>query len=177
VVTQRFKNPLLGPVFDRLRGCTGHEVLTQEKAFIRMFKHLKKGKKFFMLTDLTLDPREASVIIDCFGKKTCVTQLHAAMALRTGAKIVPVECQPRADGGYLVKVHPPVEWPEGAEEQEITQLAWDALESSIRARPELWIWAYKHWRFRPSEAPIEDYPFYANSARRFDKKLPTAKSE
>ena len=144
VVTQRFKNPRLGQIFDKLRGSTGHDVLTQENAFIRMFKHLKKGGKFFMLTDLTLDPREASVVIDCFGKKTSVTQLHAAMARRTGALMVPVECQPAPDGSYRVQVHAPIEPQENESESELVQQAWDALASSILKDPTQWVWSYKH---------------------------------
>lgn len=171
VVTQRFKNPLLGPVFDRLRSHTGHDVVTQERAFLRMYKHLKKGGKFFMLTDLNLDPRETSVIIDCFGKKSCVTQLHAAMALRTGALPVPVVCSPLPDGRYHFSVLPPVEVLPDDTELSLTQRCWDALEPSIREHPELWIWAYKHWRFRPADAPPGRYPFYANTAARFDRKL------
>lgn len=169
VVTQRFKNPRLGAIFDRLRSCTGHEVITQEGAFIRMFKHLKKGGKFFMLTDLNLDPREASVLLDCFGLKACMTQLHAALALRCGAEVVPVECSPRAGGGYHVKVHPPVPYTSETTAQELAQACWDVLEPSILARPELWVWAYKHWRFKPSGPAGEAYPFYANTAQRFDK--------
>jgi len=171
VVTQRFKNPLLGPIFDRLRSHTGHEVTTQERAYLRMFKHLKKGGKFFMLTDLNLDPRETSAIIDCFGLKTCVTQLHAAMALRTGALPVPVACKPLPDGRYFFKVFPPVEILPGDTELSITQRCWDALEPTIWERPELWLWSYKHWRFKPADAPEGKYPFYANVAARFDRKL------
>lgn len=177
VVTQRFKNPRLGQIFDRLRSCTGHEVITQEGAFIRMFKHLKKGGKFFMLTDLNLDPREASVALECFGLKACMTQLHAALALRCGAEVVPVECSPRADGGYHVKVHPPVPYTSDTTAQQLAQACWDVLEPSIRSRPELWIWAYKHWRFKPNGPEGEKYPFYANSAARFDKLLASTNSE
>ena len=41
VIAQRFKNPLLGPVFDRLRTSTGNQVIPQERAMIRMLKFLK----------------------------------------------------------------------------------------------------------------------------------------
>lgn len=176
VVTQKFKNPRLGAIFDRLRSWTGHEVITQEGAFIRMFKHLKKGGKFFMLTDLNLDPRETSILIDCFGLQACMTQLHAALALRCGAKIVPVECSPREEGGYHVKVHAPVEPSKGMTAEALAQACWDVLEPSVLQRPELWIWAYKHWRFKPSGAEGARYPFYANEAPRFDRMVETSQA-
>jgi Kdo2-lipid IVA lauroyltransferase/acyltransferase len=172
VITQRFKNPLLGPIFDRLRSSTGHQIIPQERAMIRMLKHLKSGGKFAMLCDLNLDPSEPSVIVDTFGGlKTCVTQMQAALALRTGARIVPVECRPEPDGTYRMVYRQPLDFPPGASAAEITQLCWNTLEPSIHEQPECWLWAYKHWRFRPASDETGRYPFYANVAKRFDKML------
>lgn len=170
VIAQRFKNPLIGSIFDRLRASTGHWVVPQERAMIRMLKHLKSGGKFAMLCDLNLDPSETSVIIDTFrGLKVCVTQMQSALALRTGAKIVPVECRPEPDGTYRMVYHKPLEFPPGATAAEITQLCWNVLEPSIHQQPECWLWAYKHWRFLPANDQSGRYPFYANIAKRFDR--------
>ncbi len=172
VITQRFKNPLISRIFDRLRSSTGHESIPQERAMIRMLKHLKAGGKFAMVCDLNLDPRETSVIIDTFGGlKICVTQMQAALALRTRAKVVPVECHPQPDGTYEMVFQRPLEFHEGATAAEIAQLCWNVLEPSIHEQPECWLWAYKHWRFRPADDHTGRYPFYANVAKRFDKML------
>ena len=170
VIAQRFKNPLIGSIFDRLRASTGHWVTPQERAMIRMLKHLKSGGKFAMLCDLNLDPSETSVIIDTFGGlKICVTQMQSALALRTGAKIVPVACRPEPDGTYRMVYHKPLEFAAGATAAEITQLCWNVLEPSIHEQPECWLWAYKHWRFLPANDQTGRYPFYANIAKRFDR--------
>jgi lauroyl/myristoyl acyltransferase len=172
VVTQRFKNPLISEIFNRLRSSTGHSILPQERAMIRMLKHLKGGGKFHMLVDLNLDPSEPSVIINEFGGlKTCVTQMHVALAERTGAVLVPAECRPLPDGRYRMKLHKPLEFPPGATPTQIAQQCWDALEPLIREQPECWLWPYKHWRFRPEDDTSGRYPFYANVAKRFDKLL------
>lgn len=172
VIAQHFKNPLIERIFNRLRSSTGHEVIPQERAMIRMLKHLKSGGKFAMLCDLNLDPSEATVIIESFGGlKLCVTQMQAALALRTKARIVPVECRPQPDGRYRMIYHPPLEYPPEATAGEITQLCWNVLEPSLHEQPECWLWAYKHWRYRPEEETSGRYPFYANVAKRFDKLL------
>lgn len=172
VVAQQLKNPLIGKIFDRLRASTGHVIIPQERAMIRMLRHLKAGGYFCMVVDLNLDPSEASVIIDEFaGLKTCVTQMHAALALHTGAKIVPAECRPQADGTYRLIYHKPLEYPADATPAEVTQLCWNILEPFIRESPESWLWPYKHWRFKPSGKDSSRYPFYANTAKRFDKLL------
>jgi len=168
VISQRFKNPAIGPIFDRARAASGHEVLKSERAFIRMFKHLKSGGKFGMLGDLTVDPREPSVAVECFGLKTCMTQLHTGLALRTNAKIVPLECFPMDDGRYRVVFHRPIENTEGKNARQLAQLCWNALEPSIRKHPELWLWTYKHWRFKPEGPEGAKYPAYANSSKRFE---------
>ena len=142
VIAQRFKNPLIGRIFDRLRSSTGHQIIPQERAMIRMLKHLKGGGKFAMLCDLNLDPSEASVIVDTFGGlKTCVTQMQAALALRTGARIVPVECRPQPDGTYRMVYRKPLDFPSGATAAQVTQLCWNVLEPSIHEQPECWLWA------------------------------------
>jgi len=172
VITQKFKNPLLGAIFDRLRSSTGHQIFPQERAMIRMLKHLKSGGKFSMLNDLNIDPDEAGVIIETFGGiKLCATQMHAALAMRTGALIMPVECHPMPDGRVRMHIHPPLEYPENATAAEVTQLCWNVLEPSIHAEPHLWLWSYKHWRFKPSQGDTSRYPFYSNTAKRFDKLL------
>ena len=172
VVTQNFKNPLLGQMFDEFRSSTGHTIIPQERAMIRMLRHLKNGGYFNLVVDLNLDPRESSVIIDQFdGLKTCVTQMHAALALHTGARIVPAECRPQEDGTYRLIYHKPLSYSKDATPEEVAQLCWDTLEPYVREHPEYWLWSYKHWRFKPSDRSDERYPFYANAAKRFDKKL------
>jgi len=172
VVAQRLKNPLLGRYFDDLRGSTGHTIIPQERAIARMLKHLKSGGYFCAVVDLNLDPDEASVIIDEFsGLKTCVSQMHAALALHTGARIIPSECRPLPDGRYHMIYHTPLAYPPDATPAEIAQLCWDVLEPGLREVPECWLWSYKHWRFKPSGPDAGRYPPYANTAKRFDAAL------
>ncbi len=174
VIFQRFKNPLLGPVFSRLRATSGHEIIPQERVLIRMLKVLKAGGKFGVLTDLSLDPKHNTVAIRNFGLWTSASPILHALRDRTGAKLIPCECVPQADGTYVARYLPAVTIPPEATAAEITQLCWNEIERSIRARPELWLWAYKQWRFRPSDVPAEQYPAYANPARRFDRLLAEA---
>ncbi|CAN5526593.1 lysophospholipid acyltransferase family protein [soil metagenome] len=172
VVTQDFKNPLLGGLFDELRSSTGHTVIPQERAMIRMLKHLKAGGYFAMVIDLNLDPRESSVIIDQFdGLKTCVTQMHTALARHTKARLVPAECHPQADGSYRLVYHEAIPFAAEDSPEHVAQLCWDRLEPYVRAHPEYWLWSYKHWRFKPEGEAGQGYPYYANSAKRFEKML------
>ncbi len=82
---------------------------------------------------------------------------------------MPIDTETRADGSCRIIVHEPLEIPPGAGPREITQKCWDFYEPIIRARPEAWMWAYKHFRYRPKAAVADAYPFYANTSGRFEK--------
>jgi KDO2-lipid IV(A) lauroyltransferase len=167
-LTQAFKNPLLDKIFTELRSCTGQEIITQDLSMLRMLRRLNNGELVGMLIDLNLSPSQAATVIDTFGMKMCATYLHAILAQRTGAHLLPMIAEPYPDGRCRVTIHPPLEIPEGATGQEIAQIAWNFLEKVIREKPELWMWVYKHWRFRPKGA-TRAYPYYAHESGKFEK--------
>jgi lauroyl/myristoyl acyltransferase len=170
VLTQAFKNPALDKLFTDLRSCTGQTIITQEMSMLRMLRQVMKGNYVGMLIDLTVSPTQAATVIETFGMKMCATYLHCVLALRAGAHLVPMTSDPRPDGSCVVELHPELEIPEGADEREIAQIAWDFFEKRIRERPALWMWMYKYWRFRPKGAE-HVYPFYANESGKFEKLL------
>ena len=160
IVTETFKNKQVSAIFKRCRESAGHRMIAQEKSMIRMLKHVKKGGRSGMLLDLNMDPGEASTVIDTFGLKLCATLLHAVLALRGGARLVPLEGRSQPDGTCHVVLHPPLEIPPDATYQQVAQQCWDFFEPVIRDNPHHWMWAYKHWRYKPVGTE-RAYPFYA----------------
>jgi lauroyl/myristoyl acyltransferase len=173
IVTQQFRNPLLEPVFDRLRAMSGHRIIAQERSMLVTLKHLKAGGNIGVLIDLQLDPRLPSVPIRSFGRWCSVTKLHAMLQKRTGFPIIPIESVPLPDGRYRTIAHPPLHFGPGATEQEIAQQCWDVFENQVRRQPEAWLWAYKHWRFVPAGEDAANYPFYASRQEAFDDLMKT----
>ena len=176
VVTETFKNERLSELFSRARAVSGQIIIPQENSMIRLLKTVKRRGTAGMLADLTLRPDQPSVVINAFGRKMCVNILHAILAQRAGAALVPFHGEPLPDGKVRVVIDPPLDIAPGATLQEIAQTCWDHFESRIRERPELWMWAYKHWRYRPADAAPEDYPPYANPQWQFEAKLKEAAS-
>jgi lauroyl/myristoyl acyltransferase len=171
IVAENFKNQLLSDIFNGNREVSGHTIIPQENSMIRLLKVVKRQGAAGMLVDLTLRPEQAAIPIEAFGLKMSATPLHAVLAERGGALLIPVHAEPLPDGRCRVVVDPPLEVPPDANAQQIAQACWDHFEKRIRERPELWMWAYKHWRYRPKTAAPEDYPFYANVSSKFDKLL------
>ncbi len=175
-LTQAFKNPQLDALFTALRACTGQQIITRDMSMLRMLRQAMKGNIVGMLIDLNLPPSQAATVIETFGMKMCATSLHAILAQRAGASLVPMTSEPRADGTCRVQIHPPLEVPPGATTQQIAQIAWNFFEKVIREKPELWMWMYKHWRFRP-RGDMHPYPFYANESGKFEKLVAGLKEE
>ena len=144
IVSQEFKNPLLDPIFNRLREQSGHQFVQREGAIMRLYKTLRRGGTAAILVDLALHPRQPSVAIDCLGMKMSVTYAHAWLHRRTGLPIVPVHQVPLPGGRCRVVFHPMLEIPEGATDQEIAQLCWNQFEPVVRRDPTPWLWMYKY---------------------------------
>ena len=176
IVTESFKNEQVSAIFKRCRESAGHRMIPQENSMIRMLKHVKKGGRSGMLLDLNMDPGEASTVIDTFGLKLCATFLHAVLALRGGARLVPLEGRSQPDGTCLVVLHPPIEIPPNATYQQVAQQCWDFFEPVIRENPHHWMWAYKHWRYKPAQTD-RAYPFYAYEHRDFEALLERVSNE
>ena len=64
-----------------------------------------------------------------------------------------VICEPLADGRARLRVLDvirPSDQERGAVGQAVqAQRVWNQFESASRQRPELWLWMYRHWRYRP----------------------------
>lgn len=175
VVAQDFKNPGLTGIFRELRAHSGHTMIPQENAMLRLFKTLKRHGHTAMLTDLNIKPGDAAAVIRCFGLETCVTTAHVLLAQRAAVPVFPTVCEPLADGTYRILSHGPL-WIRADERPaDAAQRVWDVFEAHIRARPEWWMWMYKHWRYLPGQEGDRAYPPYANASGAF-RRLPRSSS-
>ena len=167
VVAQDFKNPGLTAIFKKLREHSGHSVISQENAMLRLMKALKRKGHAGLLTDLNISPGKASTSIRCFGLQTCVPTLHVQLAMRLGLSIMTGVCQPLADGRYQVSIFEAIRPQPDDDVTILTQRVWDHFEKAIRANPESWLWMYKHWRYLPNRGQHLNYPAYAKPSRKF----------
>ena len=167
-VAENFKNPGLNAIFKALREVSGQTIIPQEKSMLRMLREVKRGASVAFLADLTVAPSQASAVVRTFALEMCVSILHSVLALRGDALVVPCVCLPQPDGSQAMTALEPLDIPPDATPAEVAQLCWDFYEPIIRANPGLWLWPYKHFRYKPHGAANE-YPFYANEWDAFDK--------
>jgi len=166
-VAENFKNPGLNALFKSLREVSGQTIIPQEKSMLRLLRHVKRGGSMAFLGDLTVPPIQASAAVRTFALEMCVSVLHGVLALRGDALVIPSLCLPEPDGGARLMAFEPLDIPPGATPATIAQLCWDHYEPIIRGNPALWLWSYKHFRYKP-HATTTQYPPYANEWDAFD---------
>ena len=98
IIAQQFKNPLLDPIFLKLRERSGHRVAPRKGAVMHLYRALRRGERFALLVDLTTSAKLPTVAIKCFGRERCVTFAHVWLHQRTGAPLINVHCEPLPGG-------------------------------------------------------------------------------
>jgi KDO2-lipid IV(A) lauroyltransferase len=169
-VAMTFKNPALEAVFSDVRSHSGSRVINRHQSMLRLLRAVRRNGVVGLLIDLALSLDQPGDVIDAFGMKMHVTFLHALLHQRTGVPIVPLTNVPHADGTCTITAHPPLTFPPDASRQDIVQGCWDFFEQTIRARPDLWLWSYRHWRNKPAGSPLS-YPDYAHVSPKFERAL------
>ena len=151
VLARPLDNPHLHDMLERIRRRTGNGVIYRQGAIRKVLRELAANHGVAMLIDQHLHTPDA-VYVDFFGRPAATTNALAALALRTGAPVIPAFALPIADGRYRLVYEHPVEppredTPDGI--RDFTQRCTDVLEMYVRRHPDLWLWMHRRWRERP----------------------------
>jgi KDO2-lipid IV(A) lauroyltransferase len=163
VLARALDNPHLNTLLEEVRGRTGNTVIYRQGAVRRILKTLAAGQGVAMLIDQHMHSADA-IWVDFFERPAATTSTLAALALRTGAPVVPVFALPIGRGRYRMIYEHAVEPPSADAPdaiQEFTQRCTDVLEMYVRRRPELWLWMHRRWR----DAPVPEGPGIFPAAR------------
>lgn len=156
VLARALDNPDLHALLERTRTATGNFVIYREGAVRRVLRTLAAGQGVAMLIDQHMHSPDA-IWVDFFQRPAATTSTLAALAIRTGAPVVPVFALPLPGGRYRMIYEHPVDPPRGEGPEavrEFTQRCTDVLEMYVRRHPELWLWMHRRWR----DAPVPDVP-------------------
>lgn len=152
VLARPLDNPWLNALLERARTCTGNSVIYRKGALRRVLRHLAANDGIAILIDQHIQSTDA-VTVDFFNRPAATTSALAALALRTGARVIPVFALPMAGGRYRLVYEHAVEPPRSAEGDDphdavrhFTQRCTDVLEMYVRRYPELWLWMHRRWR-------------------------------
>jgi Kdo2-lipid IVA lauroyltransferase/acyltransferase len=147
VLARPLDNPLLHDLLESVRCSTGNSVIYRRGAVRRVLRALGDNQAVAILIDQHI--HTDAVYVDFFDRPAATTTALAALALRTGAPVVPVFALPQPGGRFRMVYEHPVAPPtaEGPEAvQEFTQRCTDVLEMYVRRYPGLWLWMHRRWR-------------------------------
>ena len=148
VLARALDNQHLNGVLEGIRQRTGNTVIYRQGTIRRVMRMLHAGHGVALLIDQHIQGRDA-IYVDFFERPAATTSALAALALRTGAPVVPVFALPLGAGRYRMIYEHPVEPPRADSDQairEFTQRCTDVLEMYVRRHPDLWLWMHRRWR-------------------------------
>jgi KDO2-lipid IV(A) lauroyltransferase len=151
VLARPLDNAVLNEMLEGIRTRTGNAVIYRQGAMRKVLRELASNHGIALLIDQHLHTPDA-VYVDFFQRPAATTSALAALALRTGAPIIPVFALPLPGGRYRLVYEHPVEPPrlDGPDAiRELTQRCTDVLEMYVRRHPDLWLWMHRRWRERP----------------------------
>jgi KDO2-lipid IV(A) lauroyltransferase len=147
VLARPLDNPLLHDLLERVRCRTGNSVIYRRGALRRVLRTLGANHAVAMLIDQHI--QTDAVHVDFFNRPAATTTALAAIALRTGAPVIPVFALP-LPGGRLRMVYEHAVEPPKADDpdalRDFTQRCTDVLEMYVRRYPGLWLWMHRRWR-------------------------------
>jgi KDO2-lipid IV(A) lauroyltransferase len=150
VLARPLDNPFLHDLLERIRTRTGNAVIYRQGAIRKVLRELAGNRGIALLIDQHLHTPDA-VYVEFFRRPAATTSALAALALRTGAPVIPVFALPLPGGRYRLIYEHPVEPPRADSADAIrdfTQRCTDVLEMYVRRHPELWLWMHRRWRER-----------------------------
>jgi Kdo2-lipid IVA lauroyltransferase/acyltransferase len=148
VLARALDNERLNAVLEDIRQRTGNTVIYRQRTIRRVMRMLHARQGVALLIDQHIQGRDA-IYVDFFERPAATTTALAAMALRTGAPVVPVFALPLGPGRYRMIYEHPVEPPRADSDhaiREFTQRCTDVLEMYVRRHPDLWLWMHRRWR-------------------------------
>ena len=157
VLARPLDNPLLHDLLESVRTRTGNSVFYRRGAIRRVLRALEANQAIAFLIDQHMQPADA-VYVDFFNRPAATTSALAALALRTGAPVVPVFALPLPGGRFRMVYEHAVDPPRADDAdaiREFTQRCTDVLEMYVRRYPELWLWMHRRWRDIPSGTTLK----------------------
>jgi Kdo2-lipid IVA lauroyltransferase/acyltransferase len=148
VLARPLDNPLLHDLLESVRRSTGNTVIYRRGAIRRVLRALAANQAVAVLIDQHIQTSDA-VFVNFFNRPAATTSALAALALRTGAPVLPVFALPLPGGRFRMVYEHPVDPPATDDPdaiREFTQRCTDVLEMYVHRYPHLWLWMHRRWR-------------------------------
>jgi len=157
VIYRALDNPVLEDFVAWFRTHTGHKVIPKGGAVRKIIKLLKKNESIGIVIDQNVSWREG-VFVDFFGRPASTTTGLAALALQTGAPVVPALIIRSEDGTYKIIIYEEVKITKTDDYEadlfENTQKFTGIVEDIVRRYPDHYFWLHQRWKTKKSQVTV-----------------------
>ena len=152
VVARPLDNPALDQRLVAFRRQGGNTVIYKQRALVQVLRLLREGGGVAFLMDQNVVASEG-IFVPFFGRPAATTTVSAALAVKTGAVLIPCHAETLPDGRYRFVYEAPLLLGGAATRQDevarITRELTARIEGWVRANPEQWLWMHRRWKTEP----------------------------
>ncbi|MDE0040852.1 MAG: lysophospholipid acyltransferase family protein, partial [Candidatus Poribacteria bacterium] len=152
-VARRLRSRRLDALVRSWRVAAGYSTIDRDNAARDILRCLKRNELIGVLVDV--DTSVEGVFVDFFGRPAFTPYSPVAIALKTGAPVLPTFIIRQPDDSHRVIVEPPLKLKKtGNRDQDFlsnTQMFTGIIESYVRRYPEQWIWMHERWKKQPGD--------------------------
>ncbi len=147
-IVRELRSPRLNALVSRYREQAGYATIDRDTGIRHALRCLKRNELLGIVADV--DTTVSGVFVDFFGRRAYTPYSPIAIALKTGAAILPSFIIRQPDGSHRAIIEPPLVLKRtNVKEKDLvinTQRFTKIIESYIRAYPAQWIWMHRRWK-------------------------------
>ncbi|HLD73710.1 MAG TPA: lysophospholipid acyltransferase family protein [Bdellovibrionota bacterium] len=148
MVVRPIKNKLAHFFINRFRTKYKLNLIAAKNTYYAILSLLRQNKVVGFVLDQHKGTR--GINVDFFGRRAATNTALAALALETGATVIPIYNFRKRDGRFIIQLGEPLEMIQtGNREFDIfynTQIFTKKIEELVRRSPEQWFWMHKRWK-------------------------------
>lgn len=152
-IVRELRSARLNTLVSSYRAQAGYATIDRDTGLRSALRCLKRNQLLGIVADV--DTKVKGVFVDFFGKPAYTPYSPVAIALKTGAAILPSFIVRQPDGTHRAIIEPPLVLERAAvNEEELvvnTQKFTKIIEGYIRRYPEQWVWMHERWKTCPEE--------------------------
>lgn len=147
-IVRELRSPRLNALVSHYRAQAGYTTIDRDTGIRQALQCLKRNELLGIVADV--DTTVSGVFVDFFGRRAYTPYSPVAIALKTGAVILPTFIIRQPDGSHRAIIESPLALERtNIKEKDLvtnTQKFTKIIESYIRQYPAQWIWMHQRWK-------------------------------
>jgi len=151
VIYKPLGNRYIGDLINKMRSRFGTIMVPMKLTLRKIAEHKNSLYLAIFVSDQTPTKHESQYFTTFLNQPTSVFLGIEKIAKTTGNPVVFCNVDKVKRGYYEATFVTLFENPKQTSEHEITEAHTKMLEGYIKAKPELWLWSHKRWKFKPED--------------------------